>query len=336
MERTERVGENLNRALHALLATDDRVCLLGEDLDDPYGGAFKVSRGLSTRFPERVLSTPISEAAIVGIAAGLALCGQRPIAEIMFGDFATLCFDQLYNFASKSVSMYGRRVPMHLVVRCPVGGNRGYGPTHSQNPQKHFIGIPHLNLFEMSAFHDNTDVLRRILDLGEPAILFEDKTLYGQRAYRHGRVSSLLRFDFLDQNTARIHVRGSDECDWVIVATGGTAQRAMDAAEAMLREQELVCQVVIPSRLFPIDLDAAMPLLARAHRICVLEEGIAGGTWGSEVAAVLHERLWDSLSAPVLRINSAYDVIPAAPHLEREVIVQVPTIQAAIRGAASV
>ena len=145
---------NLNRGLHTVFANDPRVYLLGEDVLDPYGGAFKVTRGLSTRYPDRVLTTPISEGAIVGVGNGLALAGDRAIVEVMFGDFVTLAFDQIVNFAAKSVAMYGRRLPMHLVVRCPVGGNRGYGPTHSQCPQKHFVGVPDLALFEVSPFRE--------------------------------------------------------------------------------------------------------------------------------------------------------------------------------------
>ena len=107
-----RVSQNLNQALHDVLAEIPDLYLLGEDIADPYGGAFKVTKGLSTRFPDRVLTTPLSEGGLVGVAAGLALAGQRAIAEIMFGDFVSLAFDQIVNFASKSVSMYGRRVPM--------------------------------------------------------------------------------------------------------------------------------------------------------------------------------------------------------------------------------
>src|SRR5436309_11413698 len=105
-----RGAEELNRALHALMRDDPRVILLGEDLLDPYGGAFKVSRGLSTAFPDRVLSTPIAEAGIVGTCNGMALAGMRPIAELMFADFATLAADQLINFAAKYYAMYGGRV----------------------------------------------------------------------------------------------------------------------------------------------------------------------------------------------------------------------------------
>jgi pyruvate dehydrogenase E1 component beta subunit len=334
----ERVIENLNRGLHEILARDERVCLLGEDVLDPYGGAFKATRGLSSRFPDRVLSTPISENALIGIANGLALCGQRPIVEIMFGDFLPLCFDQIYNFATKSVSMYGRQLPMHLIVRSPVGGNRGYGPTHSQSPQKHFIGVPHLTLVELSPFHDSIAMLSRLVELGEPAILFEDKTLYARRMYTDGRVSDLMSFDYLDSqnNFARAFVADPDECDCLIITGGATADRALEAAHRLFLEHELVCQVVTASQLYPFALDPLLPLVRRARRVCVLEEGTTGGSWGSEVAALIYERLWDRLRAPVLRISSADRVIPAAMHLEREVIVNVDDICASVREACCV
>jgi pyruvate dehydrogenase E1 component beta subunit len=331
----ERVVENLNRALHALFDRDDRVYLLGEDVRDPYGGAFKVSRGLSNRHPDRVISTPISEGAIVGVAAGMALCGDRPIVEVMFGDFIGLCFDQIYNFATKSVSMYGTPVPMPLLVRCPVGGNRGYGPTHSQSPQKHFIGIPHLTLWEMSPFHENQVVLDRALGSGEPAILFEDKTLYGQRMYGHGRVSDLFGFDFLDgeSNYARVSVGEVDSCDCVIIAAGGMVGRALAAARDLLVEDELSCQVIVPSKLYPFDLDPLLPTLARAELVCVVEEGVAGGSWGTEVAAAVDTVMWGRLKRPVAVVSSRSSVIPTAAHLERAVLVQDSTIRRAIRGA---
>ncbi len=173
-----RASENLNAALAGVLATDPRAYLLGEDITDPYGGAFKVTSGLSTRFPGRVLGTPISENAITGVAAGLALAGDTAIVEIMFGDFIALAFDQIVNFASKSVSMYGETVGMRLVIRCPSGGGRGYGPTHSQTLMKHFIGVPHLALYEMSPFQDAAAVFADMLDRGVPCVFFEDKILY--------------------------------------------------------------------------------------------------------------------------------------------------------------
>jgi pyruvate/2-oxoglutarate/acetoin dehydrogenase E1 component len=130
MKRT--VLDSLNDGLLAAMLQDDSVLLLGEDILDPYGGAFKATRGISTAFPERVITTPISEAGLGGICAGLALRGLRPVLEIMFGDFTTLLADQIINHISKFCWMYNNSVTLPLVIRTPMGGRRGYGPTHSQ------------------------------------------------------------------------------------------------------------------------------------------------------------------------------------------------------------
>lgn len=139
-----KVLDSLNAALHGCLEADDSVVVLGEDILDPYGGAFKVTRGLSSAFPDRVVTTPVSEAGIVGLANGMALRGLRPVVEVMFGDFTTLVADQLINHAAKFAAMYGHRVSVPLVVRTPMGGRRGYGPTHSQTLEKLFLGVPGL------------------------------------------------------------------------------------------------------------------------------------------------------------------------------------------------
>jgi pyruvate dehydrogenase E1 component beta subunit len=330
--RTERVAENLNRGLHRVFDDDPRVYLLGEDVADPYGGAFKITKGLSTRHPERVLSTPISEGAIVGAGGGLALAGDKAIVEIMFSDFTTLAFDQIVNFASKSVSMFGRRVPMHLVVRLPTGGGRGYGPTHSQSLQKHFIGVPDLALYELSAFHDGHALLERMLSLGMPALLFEDKVLYTQRVHRDGMVDDLFEFELVGgaDPVARVFADDGDpEC--VMIAPGGVCQRALLAARQLLLADEITCEVLVPSRLYPFDLKALLPLLRRARHVCIVEESTAGGTWGADIANALYETLWGELRNPVLLVSSADSVIPAAGHLEQSVLVQADDIRQAIR-----
>ncbi|MEO3887668.1 alpha-ketoacid dehydrogenase subunit beta [Nonomuraea sp. B5E05] len=356
-----RVGEDLNRALHGLLEDDPSVYVLGEDLLDPYGGAFKITKGLSTRFPDRVLTTPLSEGTIVGAASGLALAGGKAIAEIMFADFAALAFDQILNFASKSVTMYGARVPMPLVIRCPSGGHRGYGPTHSQNPQKHFIGIPGLSLFEMSPFHDNRAVLDRMLALGEPCLLFEDKVLYTRRMYPPGVAEELFRWDLVgDVALVRLDpavtgpgtgsgtgsvpavtgpgsapLAGAPEIppgdlDYVVIVPGGLAHRALAAMRALLLDHDLAGVLLVPSRLYPFDPAPLADLLGRAPLICVAEDGSAGGTWGGHVAADLHTRLWGRLRRPVKLVSSADSVIPTAAHLERDVLVQDSTIRRAV------
>ena len=325
----ERVGENLNWALAYALGQDHRVTLMGQDLLDPYGGAFKISRGLSTKYPESVITTPISESGVLGLAAGMALCGDRPIVEVMFGDFLALGFDMLLNFATKSVAMYGRRVPMNLVVRCPVGGNRGYGPTHSQTPHKFLLGMPYLSLFEVSQFHDNTSVLQSLINCGEPCVLFEDKSLYAQPMHATtgqaaGKVDDVFSFDFLDpqRQFARIRPEGSDAADAVIIATGGTFGRALAAARELLLEAELDCHVIVPSRLYPIDITPLLPTLARVDHICVIEEGTADGGWASYLAGLIHGGLWGRLRNRVMEICSRPTVIPAAAHLERDVLLQ--------------
>ncbi|MER6000708.1 transketolase C-terminal domain-containing protein [Nonomuraea angiospora] len=330
-----RVGENLNRALHGLLEDDPSVYVLGEDLLDPYGGAFKITKGLSTRFPGRVLTTPLSEGAIVGAASGLALAGGKAVVEIMFADFVALAFDQILNFAGKSVTMYGTRVPLPLVIRCPSGGHRGYGPTHSQSPQKHFIGIPGLSLFEMSPFHDNRAVLDRMLALGEPCLLFEDKVLYTRWMYE---VDELFTWELVDDvAVVRLDTGGpggldipSGDLDYVLITPGGVAHRALAAMRTLLLDHDLTGVLMVPSRLYPFDPSELLPLLGRAPLVCVAEDGSAGGTWGDHVAADLHTRLWGRLRRPVRLVSSADSVIPTAAHLEREVLVQDSTIRRAV------
>jgi pyruvate/2-oxoglutarate/acetoin dehydrogenase E1 component len=335
MTRRERVAENLNRALHALLGNDPHTYVIGEDVADPYGGAFKVTRGLSDRYPRQVLSSPLSESGIAGVGAGLALAGNRSVVEMMFSDFAALAFDPLLNFAAKSVSMYGRRVPMSMVVRCPTGGNRGYGPTHSQSLQKHFLGIPDLQVREVSPFHDSHRVLTAMLDSGEPGVLFEDKVLYTRPMYEGGVVDDLFRYETLADpgESARVFAPDCGAPDWIVLAPGGLTERAVTALRTLLLEEEITCELLVPSRLYPFDSKALLPVLSRAERICVVEDGTADGTWGELVAQRLHEQLWGRLARPVLLLSAEPSIVPTAAHLEHEVLPQSSTIHRAVMEA---
>ncbi len=325
-----RHAEQLNRTLHALMEQDDRVYLLGQDIGDPYGGAFKVTRGLSSRFGSRVVSTPISEAGIAGAAAGLALAGDTAIAEVMFSDFASLAFDQLVNFASKSVSMYGHRLPLRMVLRCPTGAGRSYGPTHSQSLQKHFIGVPGLSLYEMSPFHETGPVFREMIDRAEPALFFEDKILYTQAGFSDGIVDDLFRYDLDQAGNARVFLDRPGDAACALIATGGVAYRAVRAIRGLLLDRDISCTLTVPSRLYPLDAGALAAAVGGASTVLVAEESTAGGTWGAEVAHALHERGWDRLRRPVTLIHSAGSVIPAAAHLEEKMLVSETCIRSAI------
>ena len=337
MNKNERVVENLNRALHELFASDPRVFLLGEDILDPYGGAFKVSRGLSSRFPDRVLATPLSEETFLGIGGGLALCGEKVIVEIMFGDFLALGYDQILNFASKATAMYGRPLTINLVVRCPVGGNRAYGPTHSQSMQKYFLGIPHLSLFELSPFHDNTQLLNKLVNLGQPCILFEDKVLYTQRMAADGVIDEYFAWEVLDRegNFIRVFLDGEDEVvpDCLLIASGGMVARCLHAMKDLLLNDEISAQLIVPSQLYPFDVNTLVAVLPAIKHIAIVEESVAGGTWGCEIAQQMYTHLWGKLKQPIQLIHSRASIIPAAPHLEKQVLVQAEDISCAIREA---
>lgn len=320
---TTTIAPRLAQALGSALADafDDRpdLILLGEDVCAPYGGAFKVTREVSTRHPRRVRNTPLSEGGILGVANGLAVMGRHVVVEMMFGDFAALAFDQLLNMTAKSVSMYGQRHPMHVVVRCPVGARRGYGPTHSQSLQKHFIGIPNLVLHELSPFHDVGRQLEQLLADDRPAVLFEDKVLYTERAFPHEPADDDFTMERLG-DWAHVRLRGEPAGERVaLIVPGGVARRGMAAART-LRDRGVVVDLLVPGQLYPVEAEPLVRVLAGAAAVLVAEEGTAGGTWGAEVARVLHERAWTHLRAPVRTIASADATIPAAPHLERKVV----------------
>jgi pyruvate/2-oxoglutarate/acetoin dehydrogenase E1 component len=333
MTRPTRLVEDINQALHAALCADPDLYLLGEDIVDPYGGAFKATRGLSTAFPDRVLTTPISESAIIGMAAGLALAGDAAVAEMMFGDFVALAFDQLVNFASKSVSMYGRRVPLRLVVRCPSGGRRGYGPTHSQSLQKHFIGVPGLSVFEISQFHSAGMLLPFMLNEAEPCLLFEDKVLYTRAVFCGGVVDDIFSYQLTGRppGIAVVYADSVDEpVDCLLIAPGGMAERALAAMRTLLLDDDVLCRLLVPARLYPFDVATARPLLGDRNPIVIAEDGTAGGTWGSELAYGIHRLLWETLPTAVRLVHAAPSVIPAAVHQEQEVLPQPEQIRAAV------
>ena len=233
--QTRTVRTALNATLHQLLAEAPEVLLLGEDLHDPYGGAFKVTSGLSTAFPGRVISTPISEAGVVGAGIGLALAGFRPIVEIMFADFVTLAMDQIFNHAVKFPGMF-EEAQVPLVIRTPSGGGRGYGPTHSQSPETLLSGVPGLTVIFASHRHDVGELLRRaVLEWPYPTVFFEHKLLYGQTVDAAGY--SILESDASDLYDVTEHlfptlIGGSKNPDMTFVCYGG----AVSAVEGVVRD----------------------------------------------------------------------------------------------------
>lgn len=316
------VLDSLNSALHRAMAADRRVYLLGEDILDPYGGAFRVARGLSTAYPDRVLTTPISEAGITGLAAGMALRGLRPVVEIMFGDFLTLAADQLINHAAKFRWEYNDQVRVPLVVRTPMGGRRGYGPTHSQTLEKHFLGVPGLGVMAPAALGDPGKLLETAILHGEDPLLFiENKLLYLAPIYEdNGREE--LELDTEGDPRApvyRLRLRGAPAPQVTLAAYGYMAELARQALLKLAYEREVFAELVVYTRLSPFDIGPLLPSVESAGRLLVVEEGTRALGWGAGVLAELAE----SPHRPGLtaRRLAAKDLpIPASVPLERQVL----------------
>jgi pyruvate/2-oxoglutarate/acetoin dehydrogenase E1 component len=318
------LGNTLRRALE----NDPRVIVLGEDVVDPYGGAFKVTRGLSTDFPERVRSTPISEGAIAGVAAGLALAGYRPIAEIMFGDFLTLCFDQVVNHIAKYEAMYDGGATCPVILRTPSGGGRGYGPTHSQSLEKHFVGVPHLRVVAASLHHDPDRVFDALLAGDEPALHIEHKLLYPLQlavsdAEEDASPGAL--------PTACLRHVERTECALTVVAYGYQAEIARRVLERLAMEEEIFGELLVPAQIAPLDWDPIMRSVGETGALLTSEEGTAGLSWGAEIAAVAARRLFADLRRPPAVLASLPDVIPGARDAEARMLVGERRFENAVR-----
>jgi acetoin:2,6-dichlorophenolindophenol oxidoreductase subunit beta len=329
----------LGSALRAVLSEDDRVILLGEDLVDPYGGAFKVTRGLSTDFPGRVRSTPISEGAIVGVSAGLALSGYRPIVEIMFGDFLTLCFDQIVNHIAKYEAMYNGKVTCPVIIRTPSGGGRGYGPTHSQSLEKHFIGVPHLRVVASSLVHDPAAVLRALLAQDSPVLQIEHKLLYPLHMMvpSAGRIEGHIADEHVTADglpTVSIRPVPREDCSFTVLAYGYQAELARSVLSRLAVEEEIFGELVVPSQIAPLDWEPIDASVSATRSLLVIEEGVEGFTWGSEIAARISSRFFGALRRPVATAASDPTVIPSSKTLEAAMLMTAERVEQAIRKVA--
>jgi pyruvate/2-oxoglutarate/acetoin dehydrogenase E1 component len=329
----------LGDALRHALEGDPRVVVLGEDIVDPYGGAFKVTRGLSTDFPSRVRATPVSEGAIAGISAGLALAGMRPIAEIMFGDFIGLCFDQIVNHISKYGPMYNDGASCPVVIRTPSGGGRAYGPTHSQSLEKHFLGVPHLRVVAGSLWHDPAALFDDFLAGDTPVLHIEHKLLYPLHVATGGDGGG---FEAITPDgspgslpTLSIRFVPREECSLTVVAYGYQAELVRRVLERLAIERELFAELLVPAQLAPIDWQPLERSVAATGSLLTVEEGTGGWSWGTEVAAELGARLFGRLRRAPSVLASGRDVIPGAPDREADVLVGERQIEDAVMEAAA-
>jgi 2-oxoisovalerate dehydrogenase E1 component len=312
-------AQAINQSLARFLDREPRGVVIGEDIHSPYGGAFKVCNGLSDRFPGRVLTTPISEAAIAGIANGLALMGTPVVAEIMFGDFITLAFDQIVNHAAKFKLMYGDDRSMRIVFRTPMGGGRGYGPTHSQSLEKHLVGIPGTEVFILhgraraGAFYDT--LLARSTT---PAIVIENKLLYARRGDRspppHHEILET------DEPYPATVLRPAGPPDITLVAFGNTSDLAELVATRLFEEEEIAVELVFVLRASPLAAEPILGSARRTGRVVVVEEGPGGYDLGAEVIATVTTSWPPGAPLAVRRLAARPMAIPCSKPLEEQVL----------------
>lgn len=314
--------ESLNNSLKEILTEQENSIIIGEDIIDPYGGAFKVTKGLSTLFPGRVLSTPISEAGIVGMGIGLALKGYKPIVEIMFGDFVTLIADQIISSATKFSMMYNRKVDVPLIIRTPMGGRRGYGPTHSQTLETIFFNIPNLKIIAPSICHNPGSLLKYCsIHERQPIIFIENKTLYSEKLIEQSDFFEFTEFpDKLGYPINNICIKGESKSDVSIITYGGMLPIVLNAVKEIFITDEIVTNVIVPSVIKPIDFAPIHEKHLSSH-ILIAEESIKYGGWGSEVLSQLHEMNYYPQKT-INRIGAKEFVLPCSLPLENQILPQ--------------
>jgi acetoin:2,6-dichlorophenolindophenol oxidoreductase subunit beta len=296
----------MNSALDLEMAADPKVVLLGEDVADPAGGVFKVSKGLSTKYgTHRVRATPIVEQTIVGTAVGLALGGYRPVAEVMFFDFIAMAMDQLVNHAAKFRYMSGGHTPTPLTVRTVVGSSR-FGAQHAQSLEAWFMHTPGIKVVMPSSPADAKGLLTACVRDDDPCLFIEHINL----AYaRKEEVPTGEHTVPIGQANV---LRAGDAAT---VITYGAQVPVVLAAVDRMAEENVFVEVIDLRSLVPLDFATVLSAVERTRRAVVVHEATRFAGPGAEIAATITEELFGELVAPVKRLGGAYVPIPFSPHL---------------------
>ena len=319
--KTMSMMEDIREAMNKRMREDKNVLLFGEDVG-AFGGCFGVSAGMFDEFgPERVRDTPISEGAIIGTAVGAAATGLRPIAELMFIDFATVGADQLVNQAAKMRYMFGGKINLPMVVRLPLGAGISAAAQHSQSLEAWFAHVPGLKVVYPSTPADAYGLLLQSIDDENPVIFLEHKVLYGAS----GEV---------DENMAPIKFGVGDVkregSDVTIVATGKMVHEALAAAEKLSAEG-IEAEVFDPRTLFPFDKEGLLKSLEKTNKVVIATEENKRGSFAGEIAAIIAEEGFDYLDAPVLRVCAMNTPVPFSPVLEQYYVPSADDIVTAVK-----
>ena len=321
MAETTTIGA-INLALAEAMRGDERVIVLGEDVAE--GGPFTATAGLAEEFGvSRVINTPISEAAITGVAIGAAQAGLRPVLEIMYVDFLTLALDQLANAAAKAHFMSGGQLTVPLVVRTQGGAGHRGAAQHSQSLESWLTHIPGLKVVMPSRAADAAGLLASAIADPNPVVFVECKTLY----FRKEQVPDEL--PAVPIGEAAVLREGRDV---TIVALSRLVHDALGAAERLAAEDGIEAEVIDPRTLVPLDLETIVASVERTTRLVVAHEAVTHGGVGAEVAALVQEAAFDHLDAPVVRVGAPFAPVPFSAQLEDAYLPGADEIVAAVRG----
>src|SRR5690242_5925497 len=312
----------INHALAEEMRRDERVWMLGQDVGR-MGGVFGVTRGLFDEFgPERIRDTTINETFIVGAAAGAAMTGTIPIAELQFADFLFIAGDEIFHKLAKWRYVHGGRLTLPAVVRLPSGVVGGAGAEHSASLEALAMHTPGLKAVLPATPADAKGLLKTAIRDPDPVLFFEHKGLYRTKGPVPVADDVLVPFG---QASVR---RGGDAL--TIVATGLMVGRALEAAE-QLAADGIEAEVIDPRTLVPLDIDTIVESVEKTSRALVVHEAVRTAGAGAEIAAQISERAFFSLDAPVWRVGAIDTPLPQEPELEQLVIPSVADIAGAAR-----
>lgn len=311
MARKLSYGMAINEALHQIMDRDERVFILGEDVAK-MGGDFGITKGIWEKWPNRAKDTALSEQAIVGLSAGAAVCGLKPVAEIMFADFLGVCFDQIVNNAAKLNYMYQGKAFCGLTIRTPQGPGIRCAYHHSANVESWFMNTPGLVIVSPTTPYEAKGLLASAVKSDNPVLFLEHKKLYNVK----GEVPE--EYYELPLYQATVKREGDDI---TLVASQVMVELATKAAN-ILAEEGISVEIIDPLTIFPYDKETVLNSVAKTSRLVLVQEGPKVGGWGAEFSAMVSEDAFEYLSAPVKRVTSVDTPVPFAPNLEDSILPQ--------------
>ena len=321
----------LNEALFQEMKKDESVIVIGEDVaggagangeQDAWGGPMGITKGLMPEYGrERVIDTPISESAIIGTAAGAALTGLRPVAELMFVDFMGVCFDQIFNQAAKFRYMFGGEAVTPLTIRTMYGGGLRAASQHSQCLYPIFTHIPGLKVVIPSSPYDAKGLLVQSIRDDDPVIFFENKTMYDDS----GEVpDDLYTIPFGEANFTR------EGKDVTLISMGKTVQLCNQVADE-LKKDKISCQVLDLRTLSPLDEDSVLEAAEETGRVVIVDESYPRCNIATDISALICEKAFSSLKAPIKMVTPPHTPVPFSPALEDLYLPSATKVKSAIQ-----